>query len=220
MLSQCSLKSQPFSEMAELKTSKEERKDKANKVNVSLGQIQVKVIQEISEQFLYLSVSLKLGENVIFKNAPWAGSNRPIKLGKTNNNNKIPSNLRIGVNMHTLIKIKNPDSHQLRKHTLESPDSRILSWQGIHLNLLSISIAKATDSPSPSSLLIRLLTTNRFQVCIPLHTMIIRPSKLTINNFLGIGLRVASQPLSTLEQHSEHHGTASSRIPLFKNDQG
>lgn len=36
------------------------------------------------------------------------------KLGKSNNNNKIPSNLRTEVNMNTFTKIKNLDSHQLR----------------------------------------------------------------------------------------------------------
>lgn len=56
---------------------------------------------------------MKLWVNV-FKNIPWARSNRTRKLGKSNNNNKIPSNLRIEVNMNTFTKIKNLDSHELR----------------------------------------------------------------------------------------------------------
>lgn len=78
-----------------------------------------------------------------FKKYPLGGSNRTRKLGKINNNNKIPSNLRLEVNMNTVTKIKNLDLHQLRKHSRESPDSSILPWQGISLTLLNISIAEA-----------------------------------------------------------------------------
>lgn len=91
----------------------------------------------------------------IFKNIPWSRSNGTRKSGK--NNNEIPSNLRTEVSMNTCTEIKNLDSHQPRKHALESPDSGILPWQGISLTLLNISIAEAT-LPSSSSLLIRLLT--------------------------------------------------------------
>lgn len=71
MLSQQSLKGQPFSEMVELKTSEKERESQQDKCFTC--QIWVKVNHEISKLFSYLSISLKLWVNVILKNIPWVG---------------------------------------------------------------------------------------------------------------------------------------------------